>query len=80
MSARAAIDNLGDCYLTPGKHRRLMALVRAHRDEILHEALGAIQGEQLVDDTGAPDDIAYSQAITDAFRAVSHLIDPEVSP
>lgn len=34
MSALERIDDLGDCYLTPGVHKRLMALVEQHAHEL----------------------------------------------
>ncbi|MCW7984081.1 hypothetical protein XF35_01730 [Streptomyces platensis subsp. clarensis] len=51
----------------------ITAYLDSFADQILCKALAAINGEQLTDDTGTPDDQAYNQAITDAWNAVHQL-------
>lgn len=44
-----------------------------NRSEILREAIEAVRAERLSDDTGAPEDEAYNQAIDDAINAIESL-------
>ncbi|MDX2841450.1 hypothetical protein PV377_21160 [Streptomyces ipomoeae] len=60
-----------------GTKEAAKALLDAHRAEVLREALEAVEGEQLHDDTNHPEDKAYRQAIDDAVTAVSRLAGAE---
>jgi hypothetical protein len=44
------------------------------RAAALREAIDAVAGEYLQDDTGSPEDEAYNQAIQDAINAIEALI------
>lgn len=55
--------------------QRAEEMLDAHRAEVLREALAAVGGERLRDDTDHPEDKAYSQAIDDAVAALERLTD-----
>lgn len=57
---------------------RAQEMLDAYRAEVLREALAAVEGERLHDDTNHPEDKAYGQAIDDAVTAVSRLTDTEL--
>ena len=53
---------------------RADANLDAYRDEMLRDAIDAIESERLRDETGMPEDEAYNQAIDDAANAVRALL------
>ncbi|MGW3197161.1 hypothetical protein ACWDBD_21735 [Streptomyces sp. NPDC001118] len=54
---------------------RANALIDEHRAENLREAIEAARSEYLHDDTGAPEDVAYNQAISDVVAAIGALLE-----
>ena len=67
VNARDAIDSLGDCYLTPGVHKRLMALVTQLLDEHAHELAEQIREEAR----------QYGKDDAFAMKLAAKLIDPK---
>jgi hypothetical protein len=48
-------------------------LLDAYRAEVLTEAVAAARAEYLTDDTGADEDAAYNQGVSDAIAAIGRL-------
>lgn len=46
-----------------------------YRTAVLAEAIEAARGEYLHDDTGTPEDEAYSQAVSDVVAAIGALLE-----
>lgn len=72
-------DAFGMPFIVPILDPFIQAAEQRGRQAGFREALVAVQSEQLTDDTGSPDDAAYSSAMADAYGAVKALIDPDES-
>jgi hypothetical protein len=76
VSARSRIENIADCYLTPGVGQIVLINLDKYRDEVLREAAEKIRTEP------PPADLdgrfgPYINAWLDGQSEAANLIDPD---
>ncbi len=56
-----------------GEPETIDKLFKMFRDDVLDEAIAALEDERLTDDTGYPEDIAYNDALDEAQTVILML-------